>query len=163
MKITEGVVATLARDHQCLSQNGLHYPNDTIALLRFDRPTGQDCVTASVKNTIAASQVTAGRENLFPLHTVAASDRRSVSCGESGWGSAGFVAMRNHQEELLWIAFFDFSNPFDRVEEQGRLVIARSTFGAIWTFDHDAPTRVVVTRGEVGWPADQFWGDTAAH
>lgn len=58
-----------------------------------------------------------------------------VRGGEGGFGGDGFVALsRISDSDLIWIAFFDYANPFIEVSMKGDLVVATSTLEYIWQF-----------------------------
>lgn len=58
---------------------------------------------------------------------------RKAIAGECGGGSDGFVALfESNSEELIWVAFFDFSNPFEALSFDGDWVVARNNLGEIW-------------------------------
>lgn len=73
-----------------------------------------------------------------------------ASCGGGGYGSDGFVAVCRLEDNYLnWIAFFQSSNPFDKIDIVGTDVIAVSTYGHVWTFPIQHPERVKVKGHEV--------------
>jgi hypothetical protein len=65
--------------------------------------------------------------------------------GEGGQGSEGFVtALRRDSGEVVWIAFFTTSNPFEVVQIHGDFVLAKTNLGTWWRFPLDAPERVTL-------------------
>jgi hypothetical protein len=69
----------------------------------------------------------------------------SAYCGEGGMGADGYVALiRADDDEPIWIAFFDASNPFVSVELTANNVIAMSSHGNRWNFPIEAPEKVTV-------------------
>lgn len=71
-----------------------------------------------------------------------------VSCGEGSYGGDGFVEVRSYLEnKLLWIAFFDNSNPFVEVKVEERKIIATNNQGCDWVFSVDDPNEFyIITR-----------------
>lgn len=67
-----------------------------------------------------------------------------VTAGEAGMGSDGFVAVADLSNQLRWIAFFDFSNPFVSVEILGDEVLGKNNLGEAWHFPLSNPSRVRV-------------------
>lgn len=66
--------------------------------------------------------------------------------GGAGMGGDGFVALLSSPTEILqWIAFFDFANPFVKVDLANRFVNAVNNLGEKWSFPIDAPELVVVS------------------
>ncbi len=68
---------------------------------------------------------------VIPLCTASDVDRNlRVVCGEGGLGCDGFVAViRSDLDEILWIAFFTQSNPFEVVQLAEDCVMARAAWG----------------------------------
>lgn len=65
--------------------------------------------------------------------------------GEGGQGSDGFVtALRSDSGEIVWIAFFTTSNPFEVVQIHGDFVLAKTNLGTWWRFPLDAPEQVTL-------------------
>jgi hypothetical protein len=68
-----------------------------------------------------------------------------VQVGEGALGSQGFVAcLRNDSGEIMWIAFFDSSNPFEVVQVHDDRVLAKTNLGTWWQFPLDSPDRVTL-------------------
>lgn len=68
-----------------------------------------------------------------------------LTCGEGSLGADGFVAVREIDGPLRWIAFFQNSNPFTSVSLAGDEVVALSTLNHLWRFPVDRPEFVRVT------------------
>lgn len=65
--------------------------------------------------------------------------------GEGGLGSDGFVAnVRSDNGKIVWIAFFNNSNPFEVVQIHNHHVLAKTNLGTWWRFPLDAPDRVTL-------------------
>lgn len=69
-----------------------------------------------------------------------------VIVGECGMGSDGFVAMQatDDPDSLQWLAFFDFSNPFESVSLAGDFIKARNNLGEEWCFDRPSPWEIEI-------------------
>lgn len=67
-------------------------------------------------------------------------------CGECGMGSDGFVAVQASEEpaSLLWLAFFDFSNPFDSVRFEEGFLKATNNLLEEWSFSLTNPWQVKI-------------------
>jgi len=66
-------------------------------------------------------------------------------CGETSWGSEGFVALVRADSNLpIWIAIFEESNPFKAVTLTETLVEAVSTYENVWRFPIDSPEDATV-------------------
>jgi len=78
--------------------------------------------------------------------TVPERDYRLVA-GEGGFGGDGFVALaRNSDNHLIWIAFFDNSNPFIEVSINKDFtgIQGKTNLGTVWRFPIDRPENVQV-------------------
>ena len=65
--------------------------------------------------------------------------------GEGGLGSDGFVAnVRDDDGKVVWLAFFNISNPFATVQIHDDHVLARTTLETWWRFPLDAPDRIML-------------------
>lgn len=67
-----------------------------------------------------------------------------VFCGEGGYGGDGFVCVTEN-DAVLWIAFFEYSNPFVKAEQDDGYLIAYNNCGEEWRFPIDNPQVVSVT------------------
>lgn len=66
-------------------------------------------------------------------------------CGEGDYGSDGFVVVvRTNNKKLVWLAAFDCSNHFIRVEFGEDAVYAYSTMGNTWKFPLAEPCEFTV-------------------
>ena len=67
-------------------------------------------------------------------------------CGECGMGSDGFVAVVGLEDSqpLKWVAFFDFSNPFERIAFSGGDVVCLNNLDERWTFSLKEPWRILI-------------------
>lgn len=64
--------------------------------------------------------------------------------GEGGMGSDGFVAVTDLSNQLRWLAFFDFSNPFVSVELSNDEVVGKNNLGEVWRFPLENPSNIRV-------------------
>jgi hypothetical protein len=73
-----------------------------------------------------------------------------VVVGECGWGGEGFVALQATKapESLVWLAHFDFSNPFESVRLEKGLIKAHNNIGEEWRFIRSSPWRIEVHRAK---------------
>jgi hypothetical protein len=65
--------------------------------------------------------------------------------GEGALGGDGVVAVLGDQNNLPWIAFFDWSNPFVSLRVEDRALEATSNLGHVWRFTLPIPQEIVVT------------------
>lgn len=68
----------------------------------------------------------------------------TAAAGECSAGEDGFVACLESTGVLRWVAFFDFSNPFERVQFDGANLVAENNLGEAWRFPLATPWEVTV-------------------
>lgn len=64
-----------------------------------------------------------------------------LCCGEGSHGSDGFFARLNNNEDLVWVAFFEDSNPFRQISQHQEQATFTSTSGVTVTVHLDEPER----------------------
>jgi len=71
-----------------------------------------------------------------------------ISCGECfSSGENGFISLSHMSSgELVWLAFFVESNPFNSIDLTNDLVVAKSTDGRIFSLELNNPSSVKVIR-----------------
>jgi len=80
---------------------------------------------------------------LFETHDEQSSMR--ISCGEGGMGADGYVALSKGEDDaLVWVAFFDRSNPFTEVRVSGATVYAKTTLDNVWQFPIAEPQSATI-------------------
>jgi hypothetical protein len=63
-----------------------------------------------------------------------------IQGGEGSCGSEGFIALSEiSTQNLLWLAYFDCSNPFEKVSIEQNKVYAISNLRHIWPFPMKSP------------------------
>lgn len=68
-----------------------------------------------------------------------------VWCGETSWGSEGFIAVSDYTDDnLIWISCLDYSNPIQKVEFLDGKIYATSNLGYLWIYDINNPENVLV-------------------
>lgn len=70
--------------------------------------------------------------------------RLKIKAGEGSMGSDGVIALFDEADHLQWIAFFDFSNPFERVRFEGETVVAENNLGEKWRLPIEQPWAVTI-------------------
>ncbi|MEO6994746.1 MAG: hypothetical protein ABI273_14150 [Lacunisphaera sp.] len=69
-----------------------------------------------------------------------------VIAGEGSMGADGFVALSAEDQSLRWVAFFDFSNPFERLYfDDANVIIAENNLGEAWRLSVSCPWEIIVT------------------
>jgi len=84
-------------------------------------------------NCAVITELTSEKENI------------KVVAGESDYGSDGFVGVIDlYSKKLIWLAFFNCSNPFDELEIRGEEIYAKSTAGCLWRFKIKNPVDLTI-------------------
>jgi hypothetical protein len=155
MTAQRSLVRELWTRRVCLGASGIHRPDDTVTLVSFKRIDDSGLVVA--ERTALRNAAEFDEDDVIELDDVDPVQGPGgvlVFAGGTGWGSEGYVAVCEADEELRWLAVFDSANPFVlesvAAGANGELQI-RSTYGALWRFPPNDPEGVVVERGEFGW------------
>lgn len=73
------------------------------------------------------------------------SKRIIVSCGEGGHGSEGFIVVEeNDTKKIKWVAFFEESNPFEKIEVIDDVIYTYNNLGEKWAFEINDPINVSI-------------------
>jgi len=68
-----------------------------------------------------------------------------VSCGEGGHGSEGFIVVEEYEtKKIKWVAFFEESNPFEKIEVIDDVIYTYNNLGEKWTFEINNPINVSI-------------------
>ena len=133
------------------SIDGIVFPNGDIQLINVKVDWGQP-----VKYKLSLGCKTSIEElklqnkiswNDCAVITRAIDETKKVEAiaGQGDYGSDGFVAVVNSgNKELVWLAFFETSNPFEYLQFYENELHARSSLGNLWRFPLDEPSRVKV-------------------
>jgi len=136
-------------------RNGLYLADGTVALLKIlmPRENHDSTVFARVSSSVELGQVDEFRENktthLAPLCEQSYVDLNlRIFGGEGAHGSEGFVAVAEITTgHLVWLAYFDCSNPFEKVSFANGVVVAVSNLGHSWHFPLKQPESLMVDTG----------------
>lgn len=136
--------------------NGIIYPSGRVVMVDIGHGDGDhyDFIKESCNNSNLEEIKAKGD---FDWVNICGTFRRDsenrelkVVCGEASWGSDGFVSLySNVEKRLLWIAFFDNSNPFVEAEIDGSMVIARTNLDYLWSFPIDSPEDFVIEKARL--------------
>lgn len=148
----ESIVQTAWKDESCPIINGIVFGTGLVKPLnvdfthdtkgpRYELSVGENTDVGILKksNLLEWTYITQLFERV--------DDKRGIrlSCGEGGMGADGFVAVSKIQDDhLIWIAFFDCSNPFIKVDIYENMVVGVTTLDNAWSFPFDTPEKVTV-------------------
>ncbi len=146
---SESIIQAAWRDERCPIMNGIVWGSGSMRL--FDMEFSYD--SNAYKYTILEEVVTdvavlkeKGELDWTYLIQLAELNRVEegirLSCGEAGWGGDGFVAVSRIEDDyLLWMAFFDVSNPFEKINVRENVISGVTNLGNTWRFPIDNPER----------------------
>lgn len=143
-------------DEECPIVNGVTLGTGDVYLLSLSRIRNQDQFAATVRPAGVTNLASLDKEKglewtyLTRLCEVRSLEKGvRVSGGEGGQGADGFVAVSSIEDDrLVWVAFFDNSNPFVEVELAGSRIHAVTTLDDRWSFDLAQPGEVSVQAGD---------------
>lgn len=68
-----------------------------------------------------------------------------AECGEGSFGGDGYVSITDSEGNLSWLLFLDDSNPFVRLEQRGKHLVAISSLSEIWDIPIDSPESIRIS------------------
>jgi hypothetical protein len=132
---------------ECPILNGVMFPDGSTECIEprdQPRPTGTITLVARGRTSLDKH---APLESTGLIPSCRAEDKGKdvvVIGGEGGMGSDGFVAVTDLSNQLRWIAFFDFSNPFVSVELLADEIVGKNNLGEVWRFPLKNPSKITV-------------------
>jgi hypothetical protein len=133
-------------------RSGIYFADENVVLLDISMPweTKDKKVSVSVLKSARLDDV-----NEFPApertHLIQLCEqpypelKLSVIGGEAAHGSEGFIAVTDLETgKLVWLAYFNSSNPFESVSVSQGLVTGVSNLGHKWNFPINQPETVKV-------------------
>lgn len=137
-------------DERCPILCGIFRPDDSVSMVKVETDSSSgNPIRLRVINHSTVNDL----ERLKPLDWTyltqlceahSPSMGRSAVAGEGGYGGDGFVALLNERKELLWLAFFDCSNPFTKLTIVDQQVVAFSSLGNEWRFLFESPETATI-------------------
>lgn len=139
-------------DHlECPSLNGIVYPDGKIQLINllvnWGSPTSYKLLLGNQTSISALEE----QGNLSWSGCTILHSTENVTlgikaiCGEGDYGSDGFLAVFDLTlGQLKWLAFFNSSNPFDKIKIEKKYISAFSTAQCQWNFKLDDPVSIDV-------------------
>jgi hypothetical protein len=136
------------QQHSCPIVNGILFPNGSVVPVvgwpsRIGSPTFGPRTTLRELDAIEPVEWT----KLGPLAQAVSPDGAFLAVGgEGGMGADGFVAlMAGSDKHLVWLAFFDDTNPFEAIRFEAGCVAASTSLGREFRFPVADPEGLVVT------------------
>lgn len=73
-------------------------------------------------------------------------NRLRIYCGEGSYGGDGFVAVESlDKEQIVWVAFFEDSNPFDKIILEENKLNVINNLKENWQFNLNKPNEINIT------------------
>lgn len=126
---------------ECPLINGIIFPDETIQLLDIQINKGipkKYTIQTALKTSI---NILNNKRELYwtscaiLFRLIYQKYSIEIIVGEAGYGSDGFIGVIDlKSRKLIWLAFFDCSNPFDKVKVIKQEIYATSTLGYVWKF-----------------------------
>lgn len=137
----------------CPTRSGIYFANDNVRLLEVTMPweNKNNVVSVELANYLRLDQLDEIRKRaltrLAPLCNQSYPDLGlQVFGGEGSHGSEGFIALvQTRTGHLTWLAYFDCSNPFEKVSLESKAIIAFSNLQHRWVFPIDRPEEVTAS------------------
>jgi hypothetical protein len=136
---------------ECPSLDGVIFPDETIQLLNVKVVWGLPInyiISIAAKTSIKILNNKGDlRWNSCAILVRLIDEKHSIEiiAGEGDYGSDGFVGVIDFaSKKMIWIAFFNNSNPFGEVKIVDEEIHAKSTLGCIWRFKIKNPIDCVV-------------------
>lgn len=149
----ERMIQNLWLDMKCPIINGVIYGNGVITKLNMDSSPSINKTPHLhiVGITDVEKYVNECGERFVEIDELCCWEIEATQCkaigGEGGMGGDGFIALvRNVDNYLLWLAFFDDSNPFIKVlyDEERSIIQGITSHNHLWEFSVDSPELVTV-------------------
>ncbi len=144
-------LATFAEYLECYSVNGIQFPDGAVHCLRVTlagKGWDEYTVEAGAQTTLQQLETAgamSGNSCAVMAQLTDAATGFHIMAGECNWGSDGFVAVLDGRtRRLMWLAWFDCSNPFHALTLHDGALQATSTSGCTWTFPLHAPANCFV-------------------
>ena len=137
---------------ECPSINGIIFPNEKINPIRLNVNWGppikyeiEKLRETSLKEIEIKGELFWNDCSILCEYEYDLMNIKAIG-GEGDYGSDGFVAVINLlTDELMWIAFFELSNPFNKIKIEEGFVLAYSTLNCLWRFPLSSPIEFCVS------------------
>lgn len=152
----DALVQRLWRDEECLDLDSVQFGDGRVVLLEAPHDVPDATTNAAIRpvEQLRARDL-AERPGVSFDPGLAATAGPPVRIAERGWivtggegagyGTMGYVAVsREGDGRLVWLAFFQNSNPFETIEYEAGFVLGTTNLGARYVFPLDAPEKVQI-------------------
>jgi len=70
----------------------------------------------------------------------------TVFAGGGSYGGDGFIVVESSNSTIIWLAFFEDSNEFERCEISSNYITAYNNLGEKWVFNIENPADLVISQ-----------------
>jgi hypothetical protein len=126
--------------------NGIIFNNGTLYEVNYNEIIIQGVFGYEVKVCNKKSTLSNNADLTYIYETDSVKDDgRIYSCGEAAWGGDGYIACADMStNDLIWVAFFEYSNPFTSMKLEGGRIKAKNNHGHIWSINIQNPIDITV-------------------
>lgn len=144
-------------DHQqCPCINGIFYPDETVQEIHIlsDGDFFENCkIYAEKKISIQSLEEDKMIEDWNDCAILFKETYPSLNirilAGESDYGDNGFISLIDAMSnDLIWMAFFENSNPFNNASINNNCLYAESTNGYQWIFSLKEPIKIAIKKSQ---------------
>lgn len=127
--------------------SGILYENGDISWLNIESQNRKRRIekgsTLHIKQLIQENKLFFS--GITVLSTTSNEDKSIViSCGEGGYGSEGFIIVECNNKSIKWVAFFEESNPFEKIQIVGDVIYAYNNLHEKWIIHINNPTDLII-------------------
>ena len=149
---SEQLVQLKWKTGMCPILNGIIFGDGAIVELETYRSSSEDLLQVRIRRNTDVEDFSTNHADYWTetisLCELQISDKDlEIIGGEGGFGSDGFVAVsRVSDGYLIWIAFFEDSNPFIQLSVNNNCseILGITTLGKIWQFPIEHPEQVKI-------------------
>ena len=120
---------------------GQHYPIKPVDAPR--NPLPMLLTHGQSENLAKVDRLQWASVNILCEATDALTNLRAFA-GEGSMGGDGVIALFESTGVLRWVAFFDFSNPFERLRFDEADLVAENNLGETWRLSLAQPWKIIV-------------------
>ena len=130
--------------------NGIVYEDGSIEWINIDYDSNYRRIINRGSNLSINDLISKSELHFSAISTCYQTENKTkgvtLYCGGGSYGSEGYVVLESNVEsKLIWIAFFEESNPFEKIEFINDKIIVYNNLREKWSFDLKNPTNLSIT------------------
>ena len=141
------LIKKLLNENKWMVENSITFGDGTVLLLEKVRLNDSAFKIKVKDKTNIETLITENYENysFFDVFKIVKEETITIHVGEGSFGGDGFIYVTNNiNNELIWFAFFDFSNPFMSAILENNQIIAVTNNDEKWTFSLSNPEVIII-------------------